>query len=154
MISFCNFRPVLSTKGKSATIVKLKKQLCGDKLLTGRLQFAMPVDSTTICIMWVFFCYFVNNTLIAAVDNEPVLEVTQPCNDQKTFMTGITKSSNLPVRCIQFTTIWICHSLHIMLPFLKTGINYWHFWFQYGWNVNCKYHMLLQTTPVSVDPYP
>ena len=98
--------------------------------------------------------FIVSNTLNAAVDNEPVLEVTQPCNDQKTCLAGITKSSNLPVRCIQFTTIWICHSLHIMLPFLKTGINYWHFWFQYGWNVNCKYHMLLQTTPVSVDPYP
>ena len=49
--NFSDFRPVLSTKGKSATIVKLKKQLCGDKLLTERLQFATLVDFTTICIM-------------------------------------------------------------------------------------------------------
>ena len=90
-----------------------------------------------------FFCYIVN----AAVDNEPVLEVTQPCNDQKTCPAGITKWPNLPVRCTQFTTISICHSLHIMLPFLElthcqNGISGFN-----GRNVNCKYHMLLQNYP-------
>ena len=67
--------------------------------------------------------------LNTTVDDGPVQQVTQPCNDRKTSPAGITQFSNMSqistAQHTQYTAILFCCSLHKVRMYLQLPLLQW-----------------------------